>query len=52
MLYLNFKDNIDVLLEDTIDYARQYARSVKLISVVLVEISYVEVTDGSCASIL
>ena len=52
MLYLNFKDNFDILLEGTIGHARQYGRSANLISVVVIEISYVEVTKGSCATML
>ena len=51
-LYMNFKDNFDTLLESTIDYAEQYAKSVKLISVVLVKISDAELIKGSCANIL
>ena len=49
---MNFKDNFYVLLDSTIDYAEQYGRSVKLISVVLVEISDAEVIKEGCTNML
>ena len=52
MLYLKFKDKFDILKESTIGHARQYGWSANLINVVVIEISYVEVTKGSCANIL
>ena len=52
MLYLKFKDKFDILKESTIGHARQYGWSANLINVVVIEISYVEVTKGSCANML